>query len=112
VDDAPGKDDDEAGIRPRRETCLAAGPVPGETLVDVDKILSMTNPPFHPFLVRTASGQAYTVAHPELYWMDPDGEVMLVKDKKQGVALIDIASVTECVRLQPKAPPRKGRERT
>jgi hypothetical protein len=51
----------------------------------------------------------YVVAHPELYWMDPDGDVMLVKDRKQGVALIDTASVTECVRLQPKSSSKKGR---
>ena len=62
----------------------------------------MASLPFHPFQVRTASGESYSVAHPELYWLDPDGEVLLVKDKKAGVVLIDVAAVTECVR------PHKG----
>ena len=72
--------------------------------MNADHILGMTRgKPFHPFRVRTAGGESYTVAHPELFWVDPDGEVMLVKDKEQGVALIDTASVAECVRL-PAAP--------
>jgi hypothetical protein len=103
VDDLRGKGDDGTEIRSSPE------PGPGETPVDVETILSLTKTPFHPFMVRTASGETYTVAHPEMYWMDPDGEVMLIKDRKQGVALIDTASVTECVRLRPKAPSRKGR---
>jgi hypothetical protein len=72
--------------------------------LNADHILSMARgKPFHPFRVRTASGEAYTVNHPEPFWMDPAGEVFLVKDQQQGVALIDTASVTEFVRL-PAAP--------
>lgn len=66
-----------------------------------EKIRSMTRAPFHPFVVRTGSGESYLVAHPELFWLDPDGEVLLVKSGSE-VALIDVASVTECVRA-PKA---------
>jgi hypothetical protein len=61
------------------------------------KLKSMTSLPFHPFTVRTGSGQSYLIAHPELFWLDPDGEVLLVKDKTD-VVLIDIDSITECVR--------------
>ena len=60
-------------------------------------IRSMTTLTFHPFVVRTASGESYPVAHPELVWIDPDGDVMLVK-VKAAVVLIDIDSVTGCVR--------------
>jgi hypothetical protein len=75
--------------------------------MDADKILTLTRArPFHPFLVGTASGETYRVAHLELFWMDPDGEVMLVKGKDQGVALIDVASVTECVRVPTPPSPR------
>lgn len=73
------------------------------------QIRSMMKAPFHPFVVRTGSGESYSVVHPELFWIDPDGEVLLVKDRTQGVALIDTASVTECVRL-PAAEKPKGRK--
>ena len=62
-----------------------------------DKIRSMTKAPFHPFVVQTGSGESYVVQHPELYWLDPDGEILLVKSGSE-VELIDVASVTECVR--------------
>ncbi|MCA1686134.1 MAG: hypothetical protein LC745_09150 [Planctomycetia bacterium] len=72
--------------------------------MNIDNVRSMTRLPFHPFLVRTASGESYAVSQPELYWIDPDGEVMLVKDKTQGVVLIDLDHISECVRE-----PTKGR---
>jgi hypothetical protein len=74
--------------------------------VNIDSIRGMTRPPFHPFLVRTASGESYAVTHPELYWIDPEGEIMLIKDKVQGVVLIDTEHISECMRK-----PSKGRNR-
>jgi hypothetical protein len=62
------------------------------------QLRSMIRAPFHPFIVRTGSGVSYLVSHPELCWLDPDGEVVLVKDKKEVVVLIDIDSITECAR--------------
>jgi hypothetical protein len=55
--------------------------------MDADQILSTTR-------VKTS--------HPGRFWMDPDGAVMLVKDREQGVAPVDTASVTECVRVRAK----------
>jgi hypothetical protein len=76
--------------------------------MSADQIRSMLKTPFRPFLVRTAVGETYKVAHPGLYGMDPDGEALLVKDRAQGVALIDTASVTGCVRLQSTNPASEG----
>ena len=53
--------------------------------------------PFHPFDVRTASGESYHVRSPEMPWISPDGEVVLVYEPSEGVALIDADQVTECV---------------
>lgn len=66
--------------------------------MSLKKLKSMTRLPFHPFIVHTSSGESYMVSHPELYWLDPDGDVLLVKDETRDVVLIDIASITECVR--------------
>jgi hypothetical protein len=76
--------------------------------MDPDNIRSMTRPPFHPFLVRTAYGESYAVTHPELFWIDPDGEVMLIKDKAQGVVLIDTSHISECVRQPGKGRNKRG----
>lgn len=65
----------------------------------------MAKAPFHPFVLETGSGESYLVAHPELLWVDPHGEVLPVRDKS-GVSLIDVESVTECVRLSKK--PKKA----
>jgi hypothetical protein len=53
---------------------------------------------FHPFDVRTASGERYHVTSPEFVWMPGDGEVVLIYEPGEGVALIDADQVTECFR--------------
>ena len=75
-----------------------------------NQIRGMAKAPFHPFSVRTGSGESYLIAHPELYWLDPDGEVLPVKDKGD-VVLIDVESINECVRPgKPRPAKRKGAE--
>ncbi len=67
--------------------------------MDVKQITAMLrSEKFHAFEVRTASGQSYRVRSPEMAWMSPDDDVMLVYDPTQGVALIDTEQVVECVR--------------
>ena len=39
---------------------------------------------FHPFDVRTASGQSYRVRSPEMAWMSPDADVLLVREGENG----------------------------
>lgn len=53
---------------------------------------------FHPFVVRTAGGESYTVSHPEAVWQSPDGGTVLVYLGGEGVVLIDTDQITECVR--------------
>jgi hypothetical protein len=67
--------------------------------MDAKLIGTMLKPEkFHPFNVRTASGNSYHVRSPEMAWMSIEAGVMLVYDPKQGVSLIDIDQVVECVR--------------
>jgi hypothetical protein len=59
--------------------------------------------PFKPFTVKTASGEKYTVRHPEIVGISPSGRtVALMFD--EGIAVLDMASITEYVvgRNQPK----------
>ena len=73
--------------------------------MDAEQIGTMLKPDkFHPFDVRTASGRSYRVRSPEMAWMSSEAGVMLVYDPSEGVALIDIDQVVECVR-----PITKGR---
>jgi hypothetical protein len=73
--------------------------------MDVKQIGTMLrSEKFHPFDVRTASGQSHHVRSPEMAWMSPDNDVMLVYDPAQGVALIDTEQVVECVRPIIKRP--------
>jgi hypothetical protein len=53
--------------------------------------------PFHPFEVRTTSGEVYTVSHPEQYWVLPRGETVLVY-LTDGIAFIDADHVAGFVR--------------
>lgn len=67
--------------------------------MDVERIRAMMrSEKFHPFDVRAASGRSYHVRSPEMAWMSPEADVMLVYDPVQGVALIDTEQVVECVR--------------
>lgn len=67
--------------------------------MDAPRIRSMLRlEKFHPFDVRTASGNSYRVRSPEMAWIPPEADVMLVHDPDQGISLIDLDQVVECVR--------------
>jgi hypothetical protein len=53
---------------------------------------------FCPFDVRTADGESYRVRSPEMGWISPEDDVMLVYDLDQGITLFDVDQVVECVR--------------
>jgi hypothetical protein len=70
-----------------------------------DRIRSMTHAKkFHPFDVRTTSGESYHVRSPEMVWVSPENDVMLVLDPTQGVAFIDVDQISECVRDTTRKP--------
>ena len=51
--------------------------------------------PFRPFEVRTGSGEAYMITHPEIIAIAPDGETAVVFPGPGRVHLIDVGSITE-----------------
>jgi hypothetical protein len=53
--------------------------------------------PFKPFVILTASGESYPVAHPKAVWQSPGGHTIIVGIKGEQVAMIDIAQITEFV---------------
>jgi hypothetical protein len=59
--------------------------------------------PFRPFVINTASGENYTVAHPEAVWQSPSGKTVLVHVKGEEVALMNIALISDIVLTVGKA---------
>jgi hypothetical protein len=56
--------------------------------------------PFKPFKIRTASGEAYPVTHPENVWQSPGGATVIValKDSDgESVVMLDVQHITEFV---------------
>jgi hypothetical protein len=53
--------------------------------------------PFKPFKIHTASGESYSVTHPEAVWQSPGGHTVIVGIRGETVAMIDIEQITECV---------------
>ncbi len=54
--------------------------------------------PFKTFTIHTASGESYTVTHPEALWQSPDGETVIVATGPRGAcALMGIEHITEVV---------------
>ncbi len=51
--------------------------------------------PVRPFTIHTASGESYTVKHPETMAIDEDDEVIVLLPGLGKLAMIDIASITE-----------------
>lgn len=67
--------------------------------MDVDRIRSFYyQRPVQPFVIRTASGESYTIRHPELMAIDEEHGVVLLLWGGSGMAMIDIASITEITR--------------
>ena len=54
--------------------------------------------PFRPFEIHTTGGETYEVKSPEMIAISPGGGLVIVFDSGNGVALIDIDQIAECVR--------------
>jgi hypothetical protein len=52
--------------------------------------------PFIPCFIRTASGESYAVNHPELAWIPPESDLVLVMVAGD-VVMIEVDSITEVV---------------
>jgi len=67
--------------------------------------------PFKAFKLRTSSGETYTVKHPEMVAITPNGRTELLA-LDEGFAIVDTASITEFVisRAGPSrpSPPSRG----
>lgn len=56
--------------------------------------------PFRPFEIKTASGATYPVTHPEVAWISPAGEVVIValrSDRGEQVAMLDLPLMADIV---------------
>lgn len=51
--------------------------------------------PFRPFVIRTGSGESYTITHPEVIALSPHGNVAVIFPRANEVNLVDIDSITE-----------------
>jgi hypothetical protein len=54
--------------------------------------------PFRPFEIHTASGETYQVKGPEMIAVSPGGGLAVVFDAGNGVALVSMDQITECIR--------------
>ena len=53
--------------------------------------------PFRPFEIRTGSGEAYSVSHPEVMAMSQDSDTVVVLGGPGRIGIIDVASITEVI---------------
>jgi hypothetical protein len=51
--------------------------------------------PVRPFTIHTASGETYTVKHPETMAIDEGDEILFLLPGPGKLAMLDIASITE-----------------
>jgi hypothetical protein len=73
-----------------------------------DQLRTMiTSRPFVPFLVKLASGQTYTVRHPENASCDPKGRSMIVQDD-EGIHLVEMLRVEVMEPVRSEAKPAGG----
>ena len=74
-----------------------------------DQLRTMiTARPFLPFLVKPASGQTFTVKHPENASCDPKGHSMVVQDE-EGIHLLEMLLVEVMEPARSAAtPPNEG----
>ena len=54
--------------------------------------------PVRPFVIHTASGERYPVRHPETMAIDEEDGIVFLLWGGGGMAMIDIASITEITR--------------
>jgi hypothetical protein len=55
----------------------------------------LTERPFRPFDVHTASGRMYYVPHPDFAWISPSGRDLLVATETDAVAVLSLLHVAE-----------------
>jgi len=67
----------------------------------------ITARPFRPFLIKLASGESFTVGHPENASCDPRGRSLVVQDN-DGLHLVEMLLVE--VMEQVKSPAQSGTE--
>ncbi|HEY2587849.1 MAG TPA: hypothetical protein VGI81_19040, partial [Tepidisphaeraceae bacterium] len=58
---------------------------------------------------RTTDGDNYRVGSPEMAWIPPEVGIMAVYDPDEGVVIIDLEQVVECVRPITKGRGENGR---
>ena len=51
--------------------------------------------PVRPFTIHTASGESYTVTHPETMAIDEEDEIIFLLPGPGKLAMINVASITE-----------------
>jgi hypothetical protein len=51
--------------------------------------------PVRLFTIHTASGEQYTVKHPETMAIDEEDEILILLPERGKLAMIDMASITE-----------------
>jgi hypothetical protein len=66
----------------------------------------MRDKPFRPFEIHTNSGETYQVKGPEMIAVSPGGGLAVVFDAGNGVALISMEHVADCVRPITRAKPK------
>ena len=67
--------------------------------MNIDRIRSFYHQrPVRPFTIHTASGETYTVRHPETMAIDEEDGVLFLLPGPGKMALINIASVAEITR--------------
>jgi len=67
----------------------------------------MTSRPFRPFLIKLASGESFTVGHPENASCDPRGQSLVVQDD-DGLHLVEMLLVEVMEKV--KSPAQPGAE--
>ena len=51
--------------------------------------------PFRPITIHTASGEAYTVTHPEAMWQSPQGGTVIVATGGESLTMLATEHITE-----------------
>lgn len=57
--------------------------------------LQLTERPFKPFDIYTASGRKYHIPHPDFAWISPSGRDLVVAAENDAVAILSLLHITE-----------------
>ena len=64
--------------------------------MNVERVLSYySQRPVRPFTIHTASGESYTVTHPETMAIGAEDEVVILLNGPDTFAILDMPSITE-----------------